>query len=396
MEKNIVYIGGIDWYGKYKYSTHHIVGKLSENNRVFYIDNFGGRRDLRLRDASRILRRIAGSFGRREGSGRRPLGGHSYPVIVQPVLVPTPRLPDAIGRMNSALLARALNRIIDRYNLRDIVMWTCVPTDVVWDSISRVPHRVLVYQCVDKFSGHPLIPDSVRSRFSAYEEMFTRSSDLVYANARGLFEEKKKLNPKTYFFPNGVDPERFRGRGEKIEFLENMQQPIVGFAGLLGPWVDFELLKQCASIKTDWSFVLLGSVSPGTDTKGLTRLPNVHLTGAVDHSALGDYFRYFDVGLIPYLLTGFTQYTFPSKLAEYLAAGLPAVATPLPEVEPYSNVVSTAAGPEEMVEAIRKALEETGRSERIKTRLEVARSMSWNTIVSQMEQLINDTLQAKT
>ncbi|MFH1755310.1 MAG: glycosyltransferase [Candidatus Latescibacterota bacterium] len=395
MNNDIIFIGGMDWHGKYKYSTHHIVERLSARRRVFYIDNFGGRRDLRAGDAARAAQKAIHLLGR--GSPRKNAfsQGAANPVIVQPILIPTPRFPGTVGRLNRFLLSRSFGKIIDRYQIRDPIVWTCLPTDVVWGSIPACQPGVLVYQSVDKFSEHPLIPAAVRPRFARFENMFTRSADLVFANARNLFEEKIKLNSRTYFFPNGVDPDQFDRHGAAVESLQALSKPVIGFAGLLGPWIDFDMLAQCAAERPGWSFVFIGAVVPGTAVEGLTKLANVHLTGAVDHADLGMHFKYFDAGIIPYRLSEFTRYTFPSKMAEYLAAGLPVISTALPEVKPYSHVVRIAHNPAEMIAAIEHALEQGDDSFHKKARIEVARSLSWDTIVGQMVKLIDETVQDK-
>jgi glycosyltransferase involved in cell wall biosynthesis len=390
MNMDIIFIGGIDWYGKYKYSTHHIVERLSLHSRVFYIDNFGGRRDMQIKDLSRILGKMRKVFAKSIRPQQPVESGGANPVIIQPLLIPTPRLPNSVGRLNSYLLSRKLKSLINRFGMQSPVIWNFVPTDVVWDGISGLQRSVLIYQSVDKFSEHPFVPESVRPRFSSFDKRFTQTADLVFTNARNLYEEKIKLNPRTHFFANGVAPDRFRKQEADIPSMEGLPRPIIGFAGLLGPWIDFDLLKQCAVQKPAWTFVLIGSVSTGTSLQRLTELPNVHLTGAVDHSALGGYFKYFDAGIIPYRLTEFTRYTFPSKMAEYLATGMPVVSTALPEVEPYSSVVSIVHDPGQMIAAIERELDDAGNADRIESRLQVARSLSWEAIVGQMEKLMDE------
>lgn len=395
MKKDIIFIGGIDWHGKYKYSTHHIVERLARNNRVFYIDNFGGRRDLQIKDIARVLNRMGKGFAKRSGPAESGEKQARNIIVVQPLLIPTPRFPDTAGRINRLLLGGKLRSIVERFQISNPVIWNFVPTDVVWYSISDIQRSALIYQSVDNFSSHPLIPESVRPRFSKFEKLFAQSADLVFANARNLFEQKIQLNPRTHFFPNGVDPHRFRGDGPNIPAMEILPKPIIGFAGLLGPWIDFDLLTECAIRKPDWSFVLLGAACWGTSLRGLAELPNVHLTGAVEHSALAVYFKYFDAGIIPYRLTEFTRYTFPSKMAEYLAAGLPVISTALPEVEPYANVVSIVHDAGQMVAAIERALDDAGDADRIEIRLQAARSLSWDTIVARMEKLIDEIVREK-
>jgi len=63
------------------------------------------------------------------------------------------------------------------------------------------------------------------------------------------------------------------------------------------------------------------------------------------------------VGLIPFKLNELTVAVNPIKLREYLAAGLPVVATPLPEVALYKELVAIADGAEAFAAAIESVLE---------------------------------------
>ncbi len=56
----------------------------------------------------------------------------------------------------------------------------------------------------------------------------------------------------------------------------------------------------------------------------------MHLLGTRAYDELPAVLRGADAALIPYALNELTASIFPMKVYEYLAAGLPVVATPLP------------------------------------------------------------------
>ena len=392
---DIVFFGGMDWVQHRKTNVHHIVPLLARNHRVFYIDNFGGLRGLTLKDLPRAivkLQRILGSqLAKRTSVTAEP----TDIVVLQPFIVPTPRLNSRIRRLNAWLLRRAIKKLTDRYDICDPIIWTLVPSDIVWESITDIPRSALVYQAIDRFPYSPMIPEFARPRLEYFEHLFCQSADVVFASAHGLFLEKQRINPNTHFFPNGVDPELFSVPSGHDDPLRHVSRPIIGFVGSLGPWVDYNLLRLMATMTPKWSYVIIGPVNAGIDLKPLKALPNVHFTGAVPHAALPSYLASFDCGLIPYLINHFTDYTFPSKMAEYLAAGLPVFSTPLPELQPYAAVVTCAPDARGITAAIGSHFDKPdSQMSRVK-RLEIARALSWESMVSQMEELIEEAIDGK-
>ncbi len=396
VNKDIIVFSGVDWDGKRELPIHHVVRLLSKNNRVFLIDNFGGIRGLTWKDLPRVLHKLRRIFSRQMTSTPpEALDPNSRLTVFQPFVIPAPRLTNTVGRLNVWMLRRALKTLIHRYDIRDPIIWTRVPSDTVWNAIADLPRSVLIYQAVDRISYSPMVPDYARPRLELYESRFTESADIVFTSGHGLYEEKQKSNPNTHFFPNGVDPALFSRDATPSEHLSQLPHPVIGFVGSLGPWVDYDLLRQAANMTPEWSYVIVGPVNAGIDLKPLQVLPNVHLTGAVAHAELPSYLATFDCGLIPYLINDFTEYTFPSKMAEYLAAGLPVVSTPLPELSPYSHVVTCVEGAEGLVRAVRSYLSgDTSESSRAE-RMRVARSLSWESLVSGMEQAIENFLSSR-
>jgi glycosyltransferase involved in cell wall biosynthesis len=49
--------------------------------------------------------------------------------------------------------------------------------------------------------------------------------------------------------------------------------------------------------------------------------------------------RLLDIGLVPFLIDDFTRAINPLKIYEYLATGLPVVATALPELERFRGLI---------------------------------------------------------
>ena len=85
----------------------------------------------------------------------------------------------------------------------------------------------------------------------------------------------------------------------------------------------------------DATFALVGPEQ--TDVARLRQLPE-HPPARVcaQHQELPRYVKGFDVGIVPYRLTEYTANVYPTKLNEYLAMGIPVVATDLPEIRRFN------------------------------------------------------------
>jgi glycosyltransferase involved in cell wall biosynthesis len=120
--------------------------------------------------------------------------------------------------------------------------------------------------------------------------------------------------------------------------------PRIVFTGaIVAIKLDIPLLVELARMRPSWSFALVGPVGPGdpgTDVSPLVAEPNIHLLGHRTYDELPDVLRAAHAGLIPYARNELTESIFPMKVYEYLAAGLPVVATPLPALAGVAEVAS--------------------------------------------------------
>ena len=168
---------------------------------------------------------------------------------------------------------------------------------------------------------------------------------------------------------------------------------MIGFVGSLRTATDLDLLTRAARLAPDLNFVFVGPLLTGA--RPLAACPNVRLVGAVPHPEVVRHMAHFDVGILPYVLNRFTADVMPMKLKEYLAAGLPVVATPLPEIrrfaEEHPEVVAFATDAPGFVTALRVALASDGTAARAR-RLAVARRYDWTRQMSRMSDLMASAL----
>jgi len=122
-------------------------------------------------------------------------------------------------------------------------------------------------------------------------------------------------------------------------------------------WIDLDLLSYMAKRHPEWSIVLVGRVAsiwrPG-------KLPNVHWLSGRPYASLPGYAKGFSAAILPFKINRLTESVNPIKLREYLAAGLPVVSTPLPEVKAYNGLVRIGATADEFVNQVELAVQDTG------------------------------------
>jgi glycosyltransferase involved in cell wall biosynthesis len=93
------------------------------------------------------------------------------------------------------------------------------------------------------------------------------------------------------------------------------------------------------------------------DTVVLPQRHNLHYLGERTYDEIPGYLRGFDVCLIPYR-TASGIYANPVKFREYQAAGKPIVATLLPEVLQFGELVRITVTGDEFVDRIEQCLSE--------------------------------------
>lgn len=187
----------------------------------------------------------------------------------------------------------------------------------------------------------------------------------------------ERFSAKITYVPNGVNYDFFSGV-PKIEKIKK-QRPKLGYVGALSAWFDATLIGEIATILSDWDIVLVGPDCLKQEQRALLMKPNIHFVGRLPYEELPVMLATFDVAMIPFIINDLIKSTNPIKLYEYLAAGLPVIATPMPEVVSFieTGVVLCA----ETSCAFANAVREIIRHEKVSRRQEIAKSYSWEGIL---------------
>jgi glycosyltransferase involved in cell wall biosynthesis len=257
--------------------------------------------------------------------------------------------------INRWLLRWSLRRACRKLDFQKPITWTFVPSSA--DVAGSLGERLVIYHCVDEFSK---FTGTDEAAILGMERSLMEKADMVVVSSSRLYETKHRYNPNTFLVTHGVDVAHFRSAClpaiESPADCAQLKGPVIGFFGLLADWVDLEVVRYAASARPQWSFLLIGEIQ--TDTSALRELSNVHLLGRRSYQSLPAYCAAFDVAILPFVVNELTVAANPLKLREYLAAGLPVVATPLPEVLKLSALVRMARTPAEFLNQIEALLNE--------------------------------------
>lgn len=374
--RNIICIASNWWYDPT--SKHHIMRILSERNHVIWVNYHGSRRP---RVGAADTRAIAGKI-RQIIEGPRRVSENM--TAVTPLVVPLPG-SRAAAELNRRILVRQVRTVIEGLPQRPIQLWTFAP-DVDY-LVGRFAEERAVYYCVDEFSA---FGGYDRDAIRAAEARLAKKVDIIVTTSAALEESRRALNPNTHLVTHGVDFDHFaRATLPGIAVptdVAGLPRPVLGFWGLIQEWVDVELLAATARLRPDASFVFIGEVQ--ADVGPLASEPNVHFLGRRPYAELPSYARGFDAGLIPFRVNELTRAVNPIKLREYLSAGLPVVATPLPEVERYREWTELAATPQSFADACDRAVRSRC-PEQDRSRQAAMRAESWEAKVERICELVH-------
>ncbi len=278
---------------------------------------------------------------------RRSADGVTVALPVLPVGLPFDQQNRALAALLDALLADlpAIRR----------VFWYDTPMALAFSATFE--SDATVYDSMDELAA---FRHEAPALLEYEHDLFARA-DLVFCAGQSLYEAKRHRHHHAYAFPSNIDRVHFaqaRHAPPAPDDLAAIPRPRLGFFGDIDPRLDLDLLDRVASESPDWHWVMLGPFVK-IDPAILPRHANLHWLGAKSYQALPAYLAHLDLGVMPYALNEATRFMSPTNTAEFLAAGVPVVSTPIHDVvRPYGELglVEIALGWEQFLSEARLVL----------------------------------------
>jgi UDP-galactopyranose mutase len=253
--------------------------------------------------------------------------------------------------------------------------------------------ELVIYDCMDELSAFKFAPPAL----TINEKELFQKADVVFTGGMSIYESKKDHHHNVHPFPSSIDKAHF-GQARKIRTQPDDQKdiphPRFGFFGVVDERFDIELLREVATRKPEWHFVILGPVVK-IDPEMLPRMGNVHYLGGKKYEELPHYIASWDIATILFADNESTKFISPTKTPEYLAAGKPVISTPIRDVvRPYGDnkLVHIASNADEFIAAAELELAKKSKTSWLKKVDEFLLYNSWDRTWSKMVRLIDDTL----
>jgi teichuronic acid biosynthesis glycosyltransferase TuaH len=218
-----------------------------------------------------------------------------------------------------------------------------------------------------------------------------RAADIVIAVSKPLASAiERRTGADVMVIENGVDVAHFSHLDAATPPPDvDLPRPIAGLVGQISERIDFGYLEAAAA--TGCSLLMIGPLSPAIDRNrfdDLQRRPNVQWVGAKSFESLPSYLSIVDVGLLPYEDSSFNRASFPLKVLEYLAAGLPVVSRDLPAVRQVGADVRLCSDPQTFAEAVLDSARTPSSDQAVALRRAAAEARSWDQVADRFARAI--------
>lgn len=332
-------------------NKQHIATRLVAEREVHYIESLGLRTPtFSLKDLRRILARIKAIVRKnRAPAASTAASPHRAGVDALhrhvPMVIP----------FHAFWLVRAFNRWMIRRSLlprlpKRYALWSFSPLTYGLEERAAM----VVYHSVDLLHMIDGIP---RQALLQAERKLIARADALVASSTGVADHLRAQNAQPMVWENVADIELFQSLCAPAARRERRAI----FVGNLTPGkINFAILEAIVSKGVRLALAGPFNIDGTKRDPALNRLlasPLVTYLGTLNQQDMAVEIGKSWIGIIPYHLNQYTTGVFPMKVYEYLAAGLPVVATELPSLSGRAIAGVTLATPDTFANQVARACE---------------------------------------
>lgn len=387
--KSIVYIGLGTWGGSTSQNSVRIMSVLSRDYDILFVNYTYTWKDVifRILGLNNFpIKYILGLKNRIEE--KKTTQGYSlktltaYPIIPVNFIKYRPLFLQGL-KLNNWILRRCISTYLKKlnYSKNATIIYGFNPFMGVFN-IGKLNESQNIYYCYDQIKAAKWA--SKHGEF--IENTFIKKVDHVITTSRALFDEKSILNKNCKLVQNGVDFELFSKAISNDTSKKN--NPVVGYIGVVDFRVDFQLIEYLAREVPDYKFRFVGKIMEEEEVKKLERFDNIEFLGEVIYEEVIMYLEKMDICIIPFVHNEFTRNIYPIKINEYLAAGKPVVSTDFADLQEFKTTISVSHSNTQFMEFLKNEFL-TNNPEKVKQRMGLAKSNSWEYRANSFKELIS-------
>lgn len=238
--------------------------------------------------------------------------------------------------------------------------------------LDKVRAKVKILRLTDDVASFRHMPDKIR----ILEKHAVEKADIVVVTSVVLRDRLSSIRRDVVYIPNAVDYEFYQTADRSLPpEYKRMKGPIVVYIGAIDYWFDVDLVAFLARCYPAVNFVLIGV--PRISLESLHQFRNVHLLGARPYFELPKYLWNADAGIIPFKKDPLVDAICPLKLYEYMACGLPVIATRWTELQSIGSPAFLVDTPQEFADVLSYVLTTARREEIAIAAMKFAKENSW-------------------
>ncbi|MEZ5043750.1 MAG: glycosyltransferase [Saprospiraceae bacterium] len=391
--KQIVCVGFPKWEGDYMKSTVLLMAELAKNNSVLYVDY-----PFTWKDVIKGLNATAGIPSRRllglqprlrslSFSDQAQLHLLSLPPFIPANWTASNATYDRLLAYNGKRAAASIKVAMKQLNFTQPIVINAFNPALGNVLAGELGEQLLVYYCYDEISA----ANWVGKHGHRHEIAFLEKVDLTIVSSAQLLQDKSPLTRNCQLVNNGVSLDLFQGVDRCPPDDKGLR---VGYLGSVDERLDYELLTEVMRQLPDYQFQFVGRIVDKAGAAQLAKQPNCQLLGSQPPSTLAKFVAGFQVGLIPFKCNRLTAGIYPLKINEYLAMGIPVVATRFTDLSSFEPYAHLAEAQSDFKDTIQMAIA-SDTPAKVQARQQFAATNSWEKRGAEFGQAIYQSLEEK-